>query len=440
MSLFPKKEFDLPQLLKLIEINRERIVLKAIANNADIRSISKFNSDSLWLDRIELKTISKGYEDIFIYLVKNYDKLEKSQQEYYFDLNPKTILSKKDSWAYAYPYFIDEAYKYNKKLFKKLMEKIENSNNLYLSEVKKIKDEGRGESTWIENQIRCLNEKYYQVFVLKDTVLEAIESEDYDTAHCLNNFTKEKIDEDVFEQAKISKNKKLSDKEKQLLHCIHNGVVCIDELIALNDYDLYEKTIKEYPISIYEKGFQYIDKKDYKSLFAFVNEIGGFDSVIEDLKNKTIEKLHNDYEKSLGHLDSSKALNSKYLRKYIYDNHRGVMSSTLINKKLGMDTSATKENFKSAKNYLFLNSVLDKDIRFIEKACKTANQQELDDALTKVAPNNFKAINILLNFGAKLHKTWTEDDGWGYMVNRDEIDEIGTEILKKKIKDVLGEK
>ena len=83
---------------------------------------------------------------------------------------------------------------------------------------------------------------------------------------------------------------------------------------------------------------------------------------------------------------------------------------------------------------------LDKDIRFIEKACKTANQQELDDALTKVAPNNFKAINILLNFGAKLHKTWTEDDGWGYMVNRDEIDEIGTEILKKKIKDVLGEK
>ena len=162
--------------------------------------------------------------------------------------------------------------------------------------------------------------------------------------------------------------------------------------------------------------------------------------MIEDLKNKTIEKLHNDYEKSLGHLDTSKALNSKYLRKYIYDNHRGVMSSTLINKKLGMDTSATKENFKSAKNYLFLNTVLDKDIRFIEKACKTANQQELDDALTKVAPNNFKAINILLNFGAKLHKTWTEDDGWGYMVNRDEIDEIGTEILKKKIKDVLGEK
>ena len=63
---------------------------------------------------------------------------------------------------------------------------------------------------------------------------------------------KDKIDEDVFEQAKISKNKKLSDKEKQLLHCIHNGVVCLDELISLNDFELYEKTIKEYPISKFE--------------------------------------------------------------------------------------------------------------------------------------------------------------------------------------------
>lgn len=88
------------------------------------------------------------------------------------------------------------------------------------------------------------------------------------------------------------------------------------------------------------------------------------------------------------------------------------------------------------KNKVILSKVLDKDIRFIEKACKTATQKELDEALTKIAPNNFKAINILLNYGAKLHKTWTEDDGW----NRDEIDEIGTEILKKKIKDVLGEK
>lgn len=441
MSLFPKKEFDLPQLLKLIEINRERIVLKKIANNADIRSISKFNSDSIWSDRIELKTISKGYEDIFIYLVKNYDKLEKSQQEYYFDLNPKTILSKKDSWAYAYPYFIDEAYKYNKKLFKKLMEKIENSNNLYLSEVKKIKDEGRGESTWIENQIRCLNEKYYHVFVLKDTVLEAIESKDYDTAHCLNNFTKEKVDEDVFEQAKISKNKKLSEKEKSVLHCIHNGVVCLDELISLNDFDLYEKTIKKYPINFCENIYDDIRKKDYKKLFQLAID-NNIHYLISDLQKNEIDKIESDFAFYVFDKGNKDEINKRYLDKYI--NKTEYTKIGLLPPhypfKLRKVTSFPAEIFDLSKNYIFLLEVLDKDIRFIEKACKTANQQELDDALTKVAPNNFKAINILLNFGAKLHKTWTEDDGWGYMFNRDEIDEIGTEILKKKIKDVLGEK
>lgn len=96
--------------------------------------------------------------------------------------------------------------------------------------------------------------------------------------------------------------------------------------------------------------------------------------------------------------------------------------------------------FNLAKQIIFLNKVLDKDIRFIELACKTATQQELDEALTKIQPNNFKGINILLSFGAKLHKTWEEDDGWGYMINRDEIDEIGTEVLKQKIKDILGDK
>ena len=446
MGLFPKKEFDLPQLLKLIEINRERIVLKEIANNADIRSISSFNSDSLWTDRIQLKNISKGYQDIFTYLVKNYDKLDKSQQEYYFDLNPKTILSKKDSWAYAYPYFVDEAYKYNKKLFKKLMEKIENSNQLYISEVDKIKNEGRGKSTWIGNQIRYLNEKFYQVFILKETVLTAIECEDYDTANYLNKFTKEKVDEDIFEQAKISKNKKLSEKEKSLLHCVHNGTICLDELIDLNDFDLYEKMIAKYPANEYETVFNAIRNKDYKLVFDYATQ-HSINSIIDAIRNKKIDEIEDDFcnyirrKHQAGYgsktiiLVDDKGINKDY---YTIETNRHFGSLQIREK--DKSNEITYQKFLDLKNKIFLTKVLDKDIRFIEKACKTATQQELDDALTKVAPNNFKAINILLNFGAKLHKTWIEDDGWGYMVNRDEIDEIGTEILKQKIKDILGGK
>lgn len=442
MSLFPKNEFDLPELLLLIKINREQIVIKNIASRTpDIRlCLNNFSSNSIWKDGNNNDDISDGYKEIFKYLVENYDKLEKSQQIYYFDLDNTTMICKQTCWSYAYPYFVDYAYRYNKKLLTKLLEKIINSNKQYREKIQQINKEGKNEFTWIDYQKRALNEKYTFVNILPKTVLYAIDCEDYEMANQLNELVKDKIDEDVFVQAKISKNKKLSDKEKQLLHCIHNGVVCLDELISLNDFELYEKTIKKYPISIYEKGFEFIDKNDYKGLFSFANELGGFNSVIEDLKNKDVEKLQKDYEKSLGYFNSANELNSKYLKRYIYDNHCGLLSSSFMNKKLGIDTSATKENFNNAKNYIFLNDVLNNDIRFIEKASKTATQQELDDALTKVAPNNFKAINILLNFGAKLHKTWTEDDGWGYMVNRDEIDEIGTEVLKQKIKVILGDK
>lgn len=442
MSLFPKNEFDLPELLLLIKINREQIVMKNIASRtSDIRLyLNKFSSNSIWSDANNKNDISDGYKEIFKYLVENYDKLEKAQQIYYFDLDNTTIICKQTCWSYAYPYFVDYAYRYNKKLLTKLLDKIINSNKLYKAKIEQIMKEGNTQFTWIDYQKRALNEKYLYVNILPKTCLYAIDCEDYEMAHKLNELVKDKIDQDVFEQAKISKNKKLSEKEKNLLHCIHNGVVCLDELISLNDFELYEKTIKKYPISIYEKGFDFIDKKDYKGLFSFVNELGGFNSVIEDLKNRNVEKLQKDYEKSLGYLNSTNEMNSKYLKKYIYDNHRGILSSSFMNKKLGIDTSATKENFINVKNYIILDDVLNNDIRFVEKACKTATQQELDDALTKVQPNNFAAINILLNYGAKLHKSWVEDDGWGYMVNRDEIDEIGTEVLKRKIKDILGDK
>lgn len=238
------------------------------------------------------------------------------------------------------------------------------------------------------------------------------------------------------ESSKVRHDEKISPKEKSLKLAIHDGIVSLDELIAINDFDLYEKTIKNYPISIYEKGYELIDKKDYKGLFSFINKIGGFETVIKDLKNKDIDKLQKDYKGSLGYLKSSDELNSKYLKKYIYDNHRGMLSSSFINKNLGIDTSASRENFYKAKNYIVLESVLNNDVRFIEKACKTATQQELDDALTQIQPNNFKGIDILLNYGAKVHKKWVDS----YGDRRDEIDEIGTEVLKQNIKDILRRK
>ena len=243
------------------------------------------------------------------------------------------------------------------------------------------------------------------------------------------------------ESNKIKHNNKLSKKEKDLQLCIHNGIICLDELIALNDYDLYEKTIKKYPICECEEIYYDIKNKNYKALFQFAN-LNNINYIINDLQRKEIEKIESDFAFYVFDKGNKDEINKRYLDKYINKTEYTKIGLWPPHYpfKLRKVTSFPAEIFDLSKNYIFLLEVLDKDIRFIEKACKTATQKELDEALTQIAPNNFKGIKILLDAGAKLHKTWTEDDGWGYIVNKDEIDEIGTEILKKKINDLLGGK
>lgn len=445
MSLFPKNEFDLPELLMLIKINREKNVMENIARSTpDIRlCLNNFYSDSIWKEEKKKEDVSKGYEDIFTYLVEDYDNLNKEQQVYYFDLDNKELICKQKCWSYAYPYFIDYAYKYNKKLFKQLLSKIKTSNALYQSKIDEIKKEGRSEYNWINDKIETFKNKYFFVNILSKTILKAIDCEDYEIAHQLNELTNNKIDEDVFEQAKISKDKKLSEKEKQLLHCIHNGIVNLDELIALNDYDLYEKTLKKYPANEYEVIFKEINDKDYKKIFEYAVQ-HSITNIIDAIRNKKLDLIEENFckyikSKHTPSYGSNKTILSSDINKEYYTIYNYKRNFGLLNIK-GKDNELSYQKFVEMKNKVILSKVLDKDIRFIEKACKNATQEELDAALTKIEPNNFKGIKILLDAGAKLHKTWTEDDGWGYIVNKDEIDEIGTEILKKKINDLLGGK
>lgn len=230
------------------------------------------------------------------------------------------------------------------------------------------------------------------------------------------------IDSYTIEANKIRNNSKLTDKEKSIQCCIHNGIVCLDELIAVNDFALYEEMLNKYPASTYEKIFADIENKNYKLLFSFATE-RNITSIIDDLSKRQEEKLLQDFQIYLSSLSLQDELNGRYLTKYIYKGYGN------------MPYKPTLGDFVKAKNYIFLEEVLSKDIKFIEKACKSATQAELDEALKDIKPDNFKAISILLNAGAKVHKVGSDWEGNRY----DEVDEIGTEILKKKIKDLIGD-
>lgn len=240
------------------------------------------------------------------------------------------------------------------------------------------------------------------------------------------------------ESNKIKHNNKLSKKEKDLQLCIHNGIICLDELIALNDYDLYEKTLKKYVCSELEKIFNDIENKNYKSVFALASK-NNINYLLINLRNKKEHLMKADFAFYIfKEAKLSQEINKNYLVKYINDNcfFKFHLSSPINLEKTRINNQVPSNLFILIKNYVPLLNVLDKDIRFIEKACKTATQEELDKALTKIAPNNFKGIKILLDAGAKVHKEWIDEDGYRH----NDIDNIETEILKKKINDILGGK
>lgn len=239
------------------------------------------------------------------------------------------------------------------------------------------------------------------------------------------------------EKNKINKQKNISDVEKQKLLCIHDGMVNLDELVAINNFEFYEKMLKKYPICEYEILFNQLYNKEYDKIESYINFLPKYSVVCNDSKNKLLhalrlkkhDELETHLEECLGKVFEN-TCNSRYVERYIPKKNL----NSHYNKK---DSNVTYDKLILAKNFLFLNEVIDKDLKFIEKACKTATKSELDNALMQIEPDNFEGINILLNHGAMLKKSWIEEDGDGDKYTITEDDKIGTEILKKKIKDIL---
>lgn len=271
-SLFPQSKIDLPELLALIKIDREKIVLKNITNSADtIRlNLDNLTSDSIWKNTRNKTDISEGYKNIIKYLIENYDNLTQEQQEYYFNLNGEGGLLKKNCWSFAYPYFIDVAYTYNKKILEKLLIRIEEGNKYYkseLAEIRKMQPCYESFSCRERDMANNIKNNYAIIYPLESTALTMLEDGNFELAERLNKQLKNAISCDKFEHAKIMKNKKISEKKKQQLLCIHNGILNIDELLKLNDFKVVKQMLEEYPICLYEKLMNLLTEKKYKDLF-----------------------------------------------------------------------------------------------------------------------------------------------------------------------------
>ena len=272
--------FSIENFIFLVKTNRDVVVLNSWNEHSkQIRILDDFSGSiryclgsvqnimrhPTYTTRKVNTDISEDFKKLFEYLIKNFDKLSNEQKEYYFDLNGSGLILKKNCWYKAYPYFIDLACQLNTEALKDLLRRIDSGNTSFNEEIKKIKHNVYGYSGILEKMKR---ENLY-VEVLESSVLTMINLGEYELAERLNNYTKEKVGCDKFEQAKIMKDKKIPEKKKQQLLCLHNGILNIDELLQLNDFKVVKQMLEEYPICLYEKLMNLLTEKKYKDLFKF---------------------------------------------------------------------------------------------------------------------------------------------------------------------------
>jgi transcriptional regulator with XRE-family HTH domain len=250
--------------------------------------------------------------------------------------------------------------------------------------------------------------------VNKETVLAALANNDYELANRLNKMSNYKVSEYELKMDKVNKDKTMTKKEKLIESVLHNGIVHIDDLIALDNYELYLKGIK-YPASELERLQMYVEQKEYKKLFQATIDLG---------LNHTKNVLIKDDLKSL-----DKSLISDFTQKPYKPNAKYLYSIQRNQPPLG-------------KNGIYFSDILNhKDLRFFIHACKT-DPSKKDWALEKLITDRTDAYELqklLLDEGAKIHKRWQEDDGWGYMVDHDKIDDVATELLRNQLQILMKE-
>lgn len=253
--------------------------------------------------------------------------------------------------------------------------------------------------------------------VNRQTVLNALNNNDYALAERLNKQAGNIVSEHELKMDKVTKDGNLTKDEKLIESVIIGDYVDIDKLIALDDYRLYKKVIVR-PASRIEYALNLAREKKYKELFEFaVKE--KMNNTIDSIKKDFIDKLEKSINSDIG--GNQDKLNSKYL---------------IVQRHLGQKEPIGKDAI------LFEDIINHKDIEFFKHACKT-DPSKKDWALeetVKNRPTDHELIMLLLEAGAKLHKRWNEDDGWGYNVTRDEIDDVGTQLLKNQTIIFLKEK
>ncbi len=296
---------------------------------------------------------------------------------------------------------IDQIVKNNETILKQFNEQ-ERLNPQHTQMIRKIRNYDGG--FYIEDLLSL------RFVIIKKEVFDiSLEYKQYDLLRMLNHINQlvpnnhiYLMNEKEIEVAIINDDTSLNKTQNAKKLVMAGGLLDVEKLILFDDYKLFVEMIDK-PAYIQEVLLDAIDKEDYKELLSIALK---YKEVCPWLPEATLS------------FSKSKILE-------------------INNRKDNIRSLKTKEYWKELKikSVKFENIIHSKHIEFFKLALIN-DSKHLDWALENVDPTQFEIINFLLDNGAKLYTHVKINND--FVKSIDEVDEIGTEILRKKIKDIIG--
>ena len=186
-------------------------------------------------------------------------------------------------WYHAFPYLIDACYEVgNTDLLERLLT-LSEENNQYAYD--NLKDKRNYVYNYYFIGFQYSKGGHGLVRILDKTLREALQKNDFemiDRTNSLNRgviswgFNCGVVSDDEIRVAKLKLDKSVSKQEVLVQSAIHDGIIDINELLAVDDIDLIEKTLKEYPVSkfeqiagIHEKLRQALASENWRYIFEY---------------------------------------------------------------------------------------------------------------------------------------------------------------------------
>ncbi len=196
-------------------------------------------------------------------------------------------------WYTVFPYLIHRSYLHeNYSLFDQLLIKAINSNAYAYENMQITHDSYYGYNYELRdfaifNASNYRNKFHGLVRILEKTIRLALTRGDMEIVERLNKINldvkaySKRFDcyvanADEIRIANLRKNKSIDEDELTIQSALHCGVICIDEILATNDYKLIKKTIETYPVTTYElqgaaieSAIEYLSNNNWRDLFEY---------------------------------------------------------------------------------------------------------------------------------------------------------------------------